>query len=842
MLYVSVHVFNVPYFVDKAYTYHVPLELEKRVSVGSVVVVPFGGANKLKNAVVTEISDKTDCQSTKPVAGVPGKYMYVSEEMLKLCTYMKENLFCSFGDAVKCVLPSGLGVKAVKIYSPVQNLAEQTVKAEKSLNDSAAAVLSHIRREGNVSVTELKKSFGAGAQSCAVALVNLGLCTFHEGYECHVNEKNEKYASLCDDENIVNDVNEGKIKLTAKQMSVFDALMRYESPCPVTELSEVSGAGVSVINDLSKRNIITLFNVEKDRNVSLLKAYDKEKYGEFTLTQMQSQALDSLKELYFCRKAKAALLHGVTGSGKTNVILSLIDKVIEDGKSAIVLVPEIALTSQTVGRFAARYGETIALIHSGLSAGERMDAWRRITEDKAKIVIGTRSAVFAPVKNLGLIVLDEEQEGSFKSDKSPKYHARDIARFRCAYNDCLMVLASATPSIDSRYKAQTGKYTLVSLTERYNGVKLPEVIFHDMRNEPYFEIQQESNGGQEIIKGSVPCAIGETLKEELQKNLDNKEQSILFINRRGFRSFAQCHSCGHTFECPNCTVSLTHHRNLKHGRDFLMCHYCGHTEHLPEKCPVCGKTDAIVYMGAGTQLLEMQLKKLFPKIRVLRMDADTTGAKLSHEKITEAFRNGQADVLVGTQMVAKGHDFPDVSLVGVINADTSLYMNDFRANEKTFSLLTQVLGRSGRAGKQGRAVIQTYSPDNDILNLSGTQDYEAFYNREIQFRRAALFPPFCDIVTLTFSGQVENDVVNASKDFGRELDELARTEYSDTKFILFGPFRNDIYRLSGRYRMRFILKCANNQRMRSMLAQLISKYSAGLKNVVLSVDVNPANL
>jgi len=469
-----------------------------------------------------------------------------------------------------------------------------------------------------------------------------------------------------------------------------------------------------------------------------------------------------------------------------------------------------------------------------------MDAHKAIVEGRAKIVIGTRSAVFAPLQNLGLIVIDEEQESSFKSEKSPKYHARDIARFRCAYNDALLVLASATPSIDSFYKAQTGKYTLVSLTERYNGMKLPKVMFHDMRDEPYFEMKSEDDDGG--ISGGIPTTVGGTLEAELAENLVNGEQSILFINRRGFRSFAQCHSCGHTFSCPNCSVTLTHHRNKSYGRDTMTCHYCGHSEPMPTECPVCKKSESIVYMGAGTQLLENQLRKMFPKMRVLRMDADTTSGKFSHEEILDKFRNGEADVLVGTQMVAKGHDFPAVSLVGVINADTSLYMNDFRANEKTFSLLTQVLGRSGRSGKQGRAVIQTYSPDNDVLMLSSNQDYKAFYDREIEFRRASLFPPFCDIITITFSGEIELDVINAVREFGISLDEAAKTKYSDVKFILFGPFRNEVYKISGKYRMRFLIKCKNNAALRKMLSELIQKYMSGLKNVTVSADVNPANL
>lgn len=839
MIFAKVHILNAPYHIDKAYSYHLPIELEKKVKIGSIVVVPFGGANKQKLGLVTEISDKCDCNTTKPVLGVPGKYMFVDGELLELCKYMKEHLFCSLGDAASCVLPSGLGVKNVRMYTrndkPVSSF---------SLNHSSVSILNEIEKNGEMSETQLKATFGSGAVACVRALEKMELLSSHDDFECKVGSKSEKYVVLSEDEGVISDISDGSLKMSPKQMNVFEALLRYESPCPVTELCEISGAGISVINELSKKGVITFVKVDSDRNKELLEGFSDKGYSKnFELSEMQKDALDVLLSLYKKDEAAAALLHGVTGSGKTNVMLKLIERVIDDGKNVIVLVPEIALTGQTVGRFTSVFGDRIALIHSGLSAGERLDAYKSINEGKAKIVIGTRSAVFAPVKNLGLIVIDEEQEGSFKSDKSPKYHARDIARFRCAYNKALLLLASATPGIDSYYKAKMGKYTLVSLTERYGGIKLPEVVFHDMRNEPYFEVKGGFDENEdERIAGGIPTTVGSTLEAELAENLVNGEQSILFINRRGFRSFAQCHSCGHTFQCPSCSVTLTHHRNKRYGRDTMTCHYCGHSEPMPEACPVCKKSDSIVYMGAGTQLLENQLSKMFPNMRILRMDADTTGGKFSHEEILDKFRNKEADVLVGTQMVAKGHDFPDVSLVGVINADTSLYMNDFRANEKTFSLLTQVLGRSGRSEKRGRAVIQTYNPDNDVLGLCSKQDYEQFYEREILFRKASVFPPFCDIVTITFSGEIENDVINAAKQFGMGLDEAAKTQFEGTKFILYGPFRNDVYKIAGRYRMRYLIKCVNNKEMRNMISSLLMKYMGGLKNVSISADVNPQNL
>ena len=868
MLYASVRILNAPYNIDKSYDYHVPLHLEDRISEGSIVVVPFGGGNKTRNALVEKLKTDTKVKQTKPVLGVPGKYLFIKKELLELCKFMSEHLFCSVGDAARCIIPSGVGVGSVPFYYLGENGEENAAKA--SLNQVSKNVLEYIIRNGRVSESELKSHFGVGAVQCAKALTGLGICETENGYECRVNTKSERYAEAVFDEEVLSSVSDGKISLTPKQKVVYELLLQYESPCPLSELTQAAGVGASVINELSKKGVCRIFDVEYDRSEDVLGVYESDYEKDFTLSDEQSEALRRLSELYYSEKPEAALLWGVTGSGKTNVILKLIDKVIADGKTVIVLVPEIALTSQTVGRFAARYKkEGIALLHSALSAGERMDAWKRINEGEVKIVIGTRSAVFAPIDNLGLIVMDEEHDSSFKSDRSPKYHAREIAKFRCVFNNALLVMASATPSIESFYKAKSGKYSLVTLRERFAGAELPTVDIYDMKSEPYYvmpedeykpeddaaltsEAEMFEGGGVVDVKGllrreksaedsAIPLMIGKKLKEEIQGVLDRKEQAILFINRRGYRAFATCRSCGYVFTCPNCSVSMTHHKNRRTGQSHMVCHYCGYTEKLPQECPRC-KKEKIMFMGSGTQLLEETLSKDFPSARVLRMDADTTTFKFSHDKILREFREGAADILVGTQMVAKGHDFPNVSLVGVVLADTSLYVNDFRANEKTFSLLTQVLGRAGRKEKTGRAVLQTYSPGNEVLELAAKQDYERFYDMETEFRRSSVFPPYCDIVTLSFSSEVETDLLNAVKIFGAELDSLAKSEYQDVKFILYGPFRNEIYKIAGRYRMRYIIKCRDSARLRAMLSSLLKKYAAGLKNVTLSADVNPANL
>ena len=862
MLYACVRILNAPYAIDKSYSYHIPFQMQSVVKPGAVVVVPFGGGNSTKNAVVESISDTSSYEKTKPILGVPGSYLYVKPELLELCGFMSDRLFCSVGDAVKCVLPSGLGVRSVSFYSPSEDKPDA---AEEKLNPAARSMYEFICREGRVSITELKKQYGSTAVSGVKNLIALKLCEKKQDFECFSNTKDEQYAVLCrKTDNPEEDVTAG-VSLTPKQKSVAEALSQYDSPCPVSELMRETDAGISVLKELAKKGVLRLFKANLDRSeINSLTSFDTAEYGDFTLSDEQEGAYNELFKLYKNSEPKAALLWGVTGSGKTNVILKLIDKVLEDGKNVIVLVPEIALTSQTLGRFSARYEKSgIVMIHSALSEGERTDAWKKITDGGARIVIGTRSAVFAPLDNIGLIVMDEEHDGSFKSDKSPKYHARDIAKFRCVYNKALLVMASATPAVESFYNAKIGKYSLIQLKSRYGDSGLPEVEFADMKNEPYFvapddafdssadekaqkmteyDFSSEQLSVKSPEESEIPLVIGQTLRKELEECLEEDKQAILFINRRGYRAFALCRSCGYVFTCPNCSVSLTHHKMPRGKKSVMTCHYCGYTCDVPTVCPNCSKS-RISFVGSGTQLVEEMLAKEFPKARVLRMDADTTSKKYSHEKILSSFRNGEADILVGTQMVAKGHDFPGVSLVGIANADISLFINDFRANEKTFSLLTQVLGRAGRAkGVSGKAVIQTYVPDNEVLNLAASQDYEKFYELEIAFRKANVFPPFCDIVTAGFSSEVETDVINAVRNFKESLDTAAKNDFSDVKFILFGPFRNEIYRLAGKYRMRFIIKCRATPRFRAMLSHIFKEFASSVKDVAFSADINPTNL
>ena len=546
--------------------------------------------------------------------------------------------------------------------------------------------------------------------------------------------------------------------------------------------------------------------------------------GENILSPHQTAAYEKLCRLYEDAAAQCALLFGVTGSGKTRVMKALIDRVLRDQKSVIVLVPEISLTPQTVGLFCSFYGARVAVLHSSLSAGERYDAYRRIAAGEVDLVIGTRSAVFAPLANLGAIIIDEEQEHTYKSDMSPKYHARDVAAFRVGRCRGLLLLASATPSVESYYKAKIGVYSLVELTERYGGAHLPAVYIADMR--------REALGGNLSPYGSL-------LREKLAETLSSKDQAILFLNRRGYNAFLSCRDCGEAVLCPRCSVSLTRHR--AQGADYLLCHYCGHRERIPDACPSCRGTH-LSFMGFGTQKAEEAFHQDFSGT-LLRMDADTTAKKSAYDQMLQSFRAHGADVLLGTQMVAKGHDFPDVTLVGVLNADAALYLDDFRAGERAFSMLTQVIGRAGRAKKRGVAVIQTMNPAHEVIRLAAAQDYKAFYERDIRLRESFTFPPFCDIAVLSIASKTETAAASAAAALFKELKRLMAGEFRDVPIISFGPFEAPVYKVDSTYRMRVVLKCRRSRQLLRMLGTLLETFSTpAYKAVSVGVDINPTNL
>ena len=535
------------------------------------------------------------------------------------------------------------------------------------------------------------------------------------------------------------------------------------------------------------------------------------------LNSAQSAVYDGLNALLNESSAEAALLCGVTGSGKTSVYIHLIDDVLKAGKSAILLVPEISLTPQMIRTFSGYFGNQVAVLHSSLSLGERYDEWKRAKNGDARLVIGTRSAVFAPFENLGLIIIDEEQEESYKSENSPRYHARDIAKYRCAKTDSLLLLGSATPDIESRYAAETGKYKYFELHERYNEMRLPAVSIVDMKSE-----LRSGNGGN----------ISARLQNELGENLERGEQSILFINRRGANKLISCGECGHIYKCPNCSVSLTYHSSNRR----LMCHYCGYSRKPDPFCPDCG--GLLTFIGAGTQLIEEELKQLFPDAGVIRMDTDTVKAAGSHEALLEKFREEKIPIMVGTQMVTKGLNFENVTLIGVLSADQSLYCGDYRSGERTFSLITQVVGRSGRGKKPGRAVIQTFTPQNEIICLAAAQDYDGFYQSEIQLRRLQHTPPFADIISITASGAEESAVLKCCSDIRRILAASVR---SRPDVSILGPAPLAVVKVNNRYRYRVNLCCRADKEIRELVSAVLIKLNSSgkYKGVSIFADNNP---
>ncbi|MCL2152922.1 MAG: primosomal protein N' [Oscillospiraceae bacterium] len=584
-----------------------------------------------------------------------------------------------------------------------------------------------------------------------------------------------------------------KTKGAPKQAAVL-SLLAKEGSMAVRELCFFADTTPATVKALEKQGLLKL-----DKREVLRKPHvDVSGISEpIQLSDEQREAYENIVPLLESEKPEAALLYGVTGSGKTLIYIKLIERAIALSKTAIVLVPEIALTPQTVSIFTSYFGESVAVLHSALGIGERYDEWKRVSNGAVRVVVGTRSAIFAPLRNIGLIVIDEEQEHTYKSENSPRYHARDIAKYRVAHSGALLLLSSATPSVESMYSAKSGRYKLFRLKKRYNERELPPVIIADMKVE---------------LKNGNTSSIGSVLRQELDKNIINEEQSILFINRRGTNPLVTCGECGYTFKCRCCSVSMTYHSSTQR----LLCHYCGLALPVPTVCQDCG--GKLKFVGAGTQKVESELLELFPGISVIRMDADTVARVNSHNKLLSRFRCGKAQILLGTQMVTKGLDFENVTLVGVLSADMSLYMSDYRAYEKTFSLITQVVGRSGRGEKPGRAVIQTFTPDNDVIMLASNQDFDGFYEREMVFRRALGSPPVNDLMTLAASGVDESATLLACLKMRKALEGYFR-DISGIKLL--GPAPAPVPKLKNKYRYRLLVSCENTKKVRDTIAHTV---------------------
>ena len=807
---------NVSFPVDKNYRYLVPPPMADRVSVGSRVLVPFGRGTSLRQGVIIELQEGEPDKKLKSVAALLDEKPIVTKEMIRLGEYMREHTFCTLFDALKTMLPAGLNWKQMTEYS----LAEGWNHGQQLTDAEQLAVSYLMRRKGAVKRPVLLAALQLPSNSdLPERMVKEGILDERQRASRNVGDSTVRMIRLADEIKREEDLEKFPEKLTKKQRDMALILLT-QGPLSVKELCYFTGYTEAVVKSLLRKNVVVSY--EKKAYRRPYEKYEKTDTAPIVLSEEQEKAYQELFSRF--GTGRTALLYGVTGSGKTSVYIKLIDQALAQGKGAIVMVPEISLTPQTLKRFYARYGSLVAVFHSALSAGERLDEWTRVQEGTARIAVGTRSAVFAPVKDLGLLIMDEEQEGTYQSDMSPRYHARDIAKYRVAESKGLLVLASATPSLSSYAAAEAGKYDLMTLTQRYGTAYLPQVRIVDMRRE---------------MAAGNRTMISRELYSELERNLEEGHQSILLMNRRGYNTYAACNTCGEPVTCPNCSISLTYHRDSNR----LLCHYCGYSVPFTSHCEKCG-SESVRYSGKGTQHVEEELQEIFPKARILRLDADSTMQKYAFDEKLGAFRRGEYDIIIGTQMVAKGLDFENVSLVGVLSADSELFNDDYKSMERTFDLITQVVGRSGRGSAPGKAIIQTIAPETEVIRLAARQDYPAFYRREITMRRAMVYPPYCTIAAVKFRGKNEQRVRDGAFRF---LDILrgeltGEGEFKDLHLIVLSPMPERILKVSGSYRYRLLIKCRNDQRFRSMLKKALKIFAAdrscsGISTVV-EIDGN----
>lgn len=807
------------YAIDRPYDYLVPRELEERLMPGMRVLVPFAAGNRGSDGIVLSICEAPSSgQTLKSILAALDDQPVLDERAIQLALWMRERYFCTVYDCVKAMLPAGLYFSLRDQVSIRPGVDRERAYAAAEGSPPAIQLLDLLWSWGGKGdMEQIRLAFGARDPNPAIRrLTEGGITALESGARRAVADKTEKLAVLALPAEDAMAIVIPRRKTAPLRYAVTELLCALGA-ASAKDLCYFTGASMPTLKSLEKSGILTLEKQEVLRRAPL---EDVDPAPPPVLNEEQQAAFEGLDELARRGKPAAALLYGVTGSGKTQVYIRLIQETLSRGRTALVLVPEIVLTPHLLRIFASHFGRQVAVLHSSLRAGERYDEWKRARRGEAQVVIGTRSAVFAPLADLGLIILDEEQEASYKSENAPRYHAREVAKYRCVQNNALLVLGSATPSVETMYQAQEGQIRLFQLKNRYNQKALPQVFIVDLKEE-----LRQGNAG----------AISSVLKRELEDNFRREEQAILFLNRRGASRMVSCGECGQVPECPRCTVKLTYHS----ANNRLMCHHCGFSQPLPPVCPSCG--GLLNFIGTGTQRVEEELRDLFPWAETLRMDTDTVSAAHPHEELLERFRKERVPVLVGTQMVAKGLDFENVTLVGVVAPDLSLYVDDFRAGERTFSLLTQVVGRAGRGEKQGRAVIQTFTPNNDVIRCAARQDYDGFYEQEIQLRRLRNDPPFGQHVVITASGLEEGAVLRCCTRLRRCLErELSRLA---GPWQLLGPAPAAVARVNNRWRYRLTLTGQPDKAFRSLLACLLRAAHKDKENKGVSVyaDVDPYN-
>ncbi|MFC0649046.1 primosomal protein N' [Enterococcus faecalis] len=792
---------------DQPFTYLVPENLNEQLAVGMRVEVPFGNGNRHVQGFVLAIEpmaatvlDETNVQLKELVAVLDLKPV-LNTEMLALADYMKEKTFAFKITCLQTMLPSVMRADYQKYIYLTDELSEE-------LQDQLFYGLEEISWD---------QAQERGILPQLMALRKQQKVDIRYEVTTRNKVKMVRFIQAAKEFEQLEEIRLGLRKGAKKKEQLLYYLQRLgtEKVTAVKEMKEL-GFSTAFLNEAAKNGWLTFIEKEAYRDPFANQTF--EKTTALSLNAEQQVAVETILQSVQEQQSQTYLLEGITGSGKTEVYLQVIAEVLNQGKTAIMLVPEISLTPQMVQRFKSRFGEHVAVMHSGLSQGEKYDEWRKIERGEAEVVVGARSAIFAPIENIGVIIVDEEHEASYKQEETPRYHARDLAIWRSEYHHCPVVLGSATPSLESRARAQKNVYQRLRLTQRANqAATLPTIDVVDMR--------------KEVENGNV-SSFSMSLQEKLQERLEKNEQSVLLLNRRGYSSFVMCRDCGYVLPCPNCDISLTLHMDSK----TMKCHYCGHEERIPYRCPNCGQ-DKIRYYGTGTQKVEEELQTLLPESRILRMDVDTTRRKGAHEKILRTFGEGQADILLGTQMIAKGLDFPNVTLVGVLNADTALNLPDFRSSERTFQLLTQVSGRAGRAEKPGEVIIQSFNPEHYAIQLAKAQDYEDFYTKEMYIRHRGDYPPYYFTVQITASHPEENEAAKQMFQIATKLKQGLSPQA-----ILLGPTPNAIMRVNNRYFYQVIIKYKQEPMLQPLLKEILTDTQrATARGLKLSIDAEPMN-
>ena len=780
--------------VDRVFDYRVPAQWEKAVCVGLRVMVPFGQRNTKREGYVIALTETTEVPAGKIkeiVEILDEGRPILTPPILELAKWMKKEYFCTLNQCLQAVMPAGIRTKSVWYVELTEQTAELSEKEQQ-----VADVLTE--QGGAAPLRELEQVFGNRTEYILRCLQEKKVVRLRQKTTRSTYKKEKRYVSLTENEELLAEVKEKaeKDKRLAGQLRVLSAISQEES-ISVDELKEKASVTDSPIHTLLQKGVLVEQRRQEKRDVFQLEDYTPTQ--PFYPTPEQAQALALLREEEQKEGKRPILLHGVTGSGKTEIYMQLIEHVIMEGKQAIVLVPEISLTPQIMERFISRFGKRVSVTHSRLSLGERLDQWRKARDGEISIIIGPRSALFMPFSNLGVIVMDECHESSYISDVTPKYHTREVARKLSELTGALLVMGSATPDIDSYHRAVTGEFLLLQLKERTKGSRLPEVFVTDMRKE---------------LEDGNRSAFGLPLQQAIRENLEKGQQTMLFLNRRGYSTFVSCRKCGEVLTCPSCNVSYTYHASDK----ALVCHYCGKEVPVPKTCPSCG-SHYIRYFGTGTQKIEEETRRLFPEASVLRMDADTTTGKNGHARILELFGKGKVDILIGTQMIAKGHDFPNVTLVGILAADLSLNLGTYQAAENCFQLITQAAGRAGRGELAGRVFIQTYQPENHAIRMAAAQDYEGFYQEEILLRQAMEYPPFSHIFSVLITGEMEQEVILAAQRLGAFMNHYAER----AGCTVVGPAPAPLPKFRGEFRWQIFAKGTDAERLKAFVLYTVEQ-------------------